>query len=71
MLVLGCTIERTKEGEMQGFHNPARRISQSGQVYGRDAFKMDGDSDLNIKPDKSIRFLYGTYVVSFVQIVVF
>lgn len=32
MLVLGWSIERTKEGETQGFHKPARRISQSGQV---------------------------------------
>lgn len=32
MLVLGWTIERTNDGESQGFHNPARRISQSGKV---------------------------------------
>uniref|UniRef100_A0A8B9LR02 Ryanodine receptor 2b (cardiac) n=1 Tax=Astyanax mexicanus TaxID=7994 RepID=A0A8B9LR02_ASTMX len=32
MLVLGWTIERTKEGEARGLHNLARRISQSGQV---------------------------------------
>lgn len=46
MFVLDCTIERTKEGEMQGFHNPARRISQSGQVKNRDAFKMTCEFNL-------------------------
>uniref|UniRef100_A0A673K9V6 Ryanodine receptor 2-like n=1 Tax=Sinocyclocheilus rhinocerous TaxID=307959 RepID=A0A673K9V6_9TELE len=33
MLVLGWTIERTNDGESQGFHNPARRISQSASTF--------------------------------------
>ncbi|KAL2083644.1 hypothetical protein ACEWY4_021417 [Coilia grayii] len=32
MLVFGWTIERTKDGEALGLHNPAQRISQAGQL---------------------------------------
>uniref|UniRef100_A0AAR2IQQ6 Ryanodine receptor 2b (cardiac) n=1 Tax=Pygocentrus nattereri TaxID=42514 RepID=A0AAR2IQQ6_PYGNA len=44
MLVLGWNIERTKEGEARGLHNPARRISQSGQL------SFEGTSMFSPKP---------------------
>ncbi|XP_052009298.1 ryanodine receptor 2 [Xyrauchen texanus] len=44
MVILGWTIERTTEGETQGFHNPARRISQSGQL------SFEGASTFSPKP---------------------
>nr|XP_055028049.1 ryanodine receptor 2 [Misgurnus anguillicaudatus] len=44
MLVLGWSIERTKEGETQGFQKPARRISQSGQL------SFEGASTFSPKP---------------------
>ncbi|XP_072545007.1 ryanodine receptor 2 [Salminus brasiliensis] len=44
MLVLGWTIERTKDGEARGLHNPARRISQSGQL------SFEGTSTFSPKP---------------------
>ncbi|XP_050989248.1 ryanodine receptor 2 [Labeo rohita] len=44
MLVLGWTIERTNDGESQGFHNPARRISQSGKL------SFEGASTFSPKP---------------------
>ncbi|KAG1972845.1 ryanodine receptor [Pimephales promelas] len=44
MLFLGWTIERTNEGESQGFHNPARRISQSGKL------SFEGASTFSPKP---------------------
>ncbi|XP_049320175.1 ryanodine receptor 2 isoform X2 [Astyanax mexicanus] len=44
MLVLGWTIERTKEGEARGLHNLARRISQSGQL------SFEGTSTFSPKP---------------------
>ncbi|XP_077095388.1 ryanodine receptor 2 isoform X2 [Siphateles boraxobius] len=44
MLFLGWTIERTNEGESQGFHNPARRISQSGKLC------FEGASTFSPKP---------------------
>ncbi|XP_030643358.1 ryanodine receptor 2 [Chanos chanos] len=49
MLVFGWTIERTKEAEGHGFHNPARKLSQSGQL------SFEGASTFSPKPmDTSI-----------------
>uniref|UniRef100_A0A8B9LQT2 Ryanodine receptor 2b (cardiac) n=1 Tax=Astyanax mexicanus TaxID=7994 RepID=A0A8B9LQT2_ASTMX len=53
MLVLGWTIERTKEGEARGLHNLARRISQSGQVT---VFIL-GVGDIPKPADTSFHFL--------------
>ncbi|XP_059376123.1 ryanodine receptor 2 [Carassius carassius] len=44
MLGLGWTIERTNDGESQGFRNPAPRISQSGKL------SFEGASTFSPKP---------------------
>ncbi|XP_062863941.1 ryanodine receptor 2 [Trichomycterus rosablanca] len=44
MLVLGWTIERTKEGDARGLRKTARRISQSGQL------SFEGTSMFSPKP---------------------
>ncbi|XP_031434602.1 ryanodine receptor 2 isoform X2 [Clupea harengus] len=44
MLVFGWTIERTKDGEAQEVHNPARRVSQAGQL------SFEGASTFSPKP---------------------
>ncbi|KAK1792879.1 hypothetical protein P4O66_001586 [Electrophorus voltai] len=44
MLVMGWTIEKMKEGESTALHNPARRISQAGQL------SFEGTSMFSPKP---------------------
>ncbi|XP_066527985.1 ryanodine receptor 2 [Hoplias malabaricus] len=60
MLLLGWHIERTKDGEARGLHNPARRISQSGQL------SFEGTSTFSPKPadTSSITLAWDQYAMA-------